>query len=227
MKISARLTIPVIRFLLRRICRVYDDELRKIPARGPAVIAINHINFLEVPLIYVLLRPRPVYGIVKKETWKNRILGFLGNSWDAIPVDRDNPGFATMRKFREVLENRGILVIAPEGTRSGNGELKRANPGVVSIAMHSDAAVFPVAHYGGEKIWKNLKSFRRTRFHIRTGEPFRIRKDIKMASSTKYEAADEIMLQIAKLLPKEMHGIYKDRQVTTKYIEFINTSEGK
>lgn len=227
MKISARLTIPVVRFLLRRICRVYDSELGEIPDKGPAVIAMNHINFLEVPLMFTHLKPRPVYGIVKKETWKSKILGFFGNSWEAIPVDRDNPGFSTMRKFREILCGKGMLLIAPEGTRSGTGTLKRGNPGIVSIAMHSNAMIIPVAHYGGEKIWKNIKSFRRTKFYIKTGEPFKIKQDKKMNSRTRHEATDEIMLQIAKLLPKQMHGIYKDCQVTTKYIEFINKSGDK
>ena len=57
-------------------------------------------------------------------------------------------------------------MIAPEGTRSGNGRLQRGLPGAVLLAMRSGAPLLPMAYYGGEKFRDNLRNLRRTDFHI-------------------------------------------------------------
>ena len=67
MKTASRIVTPVIRNLLRSFCRVDKEGLKKIPFRGPFIIVINHINFLEVPLIYSYLFPREIIGLVKTE----------------------------------------------------------------------------------------------------------------------------------------------------------------
>ena len=220
MKSSARITAPLIKFILRRLCRVSFPDEKTLPLKGPYIFAMNHINFLEVPLIFTHLFPRPVKGLVKHETWKNKFLGFLGESWEAIPIDRKGPSISTMRKVKEVLDKGEMLLIAPEGTRSKDGSLRQGAPGIVSIAMHSDARIIPIAHFGGEKIWLNIKSFRRTRFTIKTGPPFRIKKEMVRTASNRQEAVDEIMIRIAGLLPHHMRGVYKEREVTDKYISY-------
>ncbi|MBN1648641.1 MAG: 1-acyl-sn-glycerol-3-phosphate acyltransferase [Spirochaetales bacterium] len=220
MKCSAHLTVPLVRFILRRICRVDSDGLKELPWQGPVIFAMNHINFLEVPLVFTHLRPRPVYGIVKKETWKNPFLRFLARSWEAIPVDREKPSMETMRRAKEILDNGGMLCMAPEGTRSGTGFLSQGHPGIVSMAIHSNAIIIPVAHFGGQHFWQNFKSLRRTQFSIKSGRPFRILPGGPINSAKRQEITDEIMMQIAKLLPDSLHGIYKDRVFTTKYIQY-------
>jgi 1-acyl-sn-glycerol-3-phosphate acyltransferase len=202
MRLSSYITAPLIRFLLRRICRVYSAELKKLPKYGPVIFAMNHINFLEVPLVFTHLRPRPVYGIVKKETWEIPFLRFLAWSWEAIPLDRNNTSMETMRIAGRILGSNKMLLIA------------------VSIALRSDAVIIPIGHYGGERFWSNFKAFRRTKFFIKAGRPFRIQPDGVVNSGKRQEIADEIMMQIAELLPEHMHGIYKDRIFTTKYIQY-------
>lgn len=44
-------------------CRIDDRELVKIPCKGPAIIMMNHTNFLEVPILYTYLLPRPIAGL--------------------------------------------------------------------------------------------------------------------------------------------------------------------
>ena len=58
----------LIRFAIHILCRVESDGLEKVPLSGPLIIVSNHINFLEVPIIYLALRPRRVLGMAKKET---------------------------------------------------------------------------------------------------------------------------------------------------------------
>ncbi|GEM_PF-332900 len=42
------------------------------------------------------------------------------------------------------------------------------------IALRSGATILPMAHWGGEKFGKNLRSLKRTDFHVKVGQPFRL-----------------------------------------------------
>ncbi len=89
MKLHGKAAAIVIRTILHLICKIDRKELKKIPQKGPFIIAMNHINFLEVPMSMVELMPRKIHGIAKKETWNNRILGWVANSWEALSIDRE------------------------------------------------------------------------------------------------------------------------------------------
>ncbi|MCK4391975.1 1-acyl-sn-glycerol-3-phosphate acyltransferase, partial [Candidatus Bipolaricaulota bacterium] len=62
MTLTKRVVDSTISGLLRLLCRVYKDQLEKVPTRGPFILVTNHINFLEIPVLHTHLRPRPVTG---------------------------------------------------------------------------------------------------------------------------------------------------------------------
>lgn len=197
--------------LLKIACRIDSREMDNIPLKGPAIIIFNHINFLEVPLLYTHLLPRHVYGIAKKETWKNPFFRFLANRWNGIPLDREGSPVEMFRTAGELLKKEeAMLVIAPEGTRSNDGKLRKGKPGVVLMAVHAGVPVIPVAHYGGEKFWDNIKRFRRTPFTIKVGDPFVFEAPEKMTKEKRRELTDFAMRKLAELLPEEYRGVYND-----------------
>jgi len=58
---------------------------------------------------------------------------------------------------------------------------------------------------------KNLKHLKRTDFHIRLGEPFKINtQGIKVTGEIRQQIVDEMMYRLAKLLPEEYRGEYRD-----------------
>jgi 1-acyl-sn-glycerol-3-phosphate acyltransferase len=122
------------------------------------------------------------------------------------------------------LEKGYIFGIAPEGTRNRNGVLIRALPGIVTLALHTGAPVLPVAHWGGEKLMKNLKQFKRTDFHIRLGEPFKVdTQGVKVTSEIRQQIVDDMMYEIAKLIPEEYRGVYSDlSKATGKFLVDID-----
>lgn len=196
--------------LLRLLCRIDAAELARVPARGPLLLVGNHVNFLEVPLLYTQLQPRPVTGFAKAETWDTWTGRTLMNLWDIIPLRRGEADLSALRKALTVLEAGMILGVAPEGTRSGDGRLRRAHPGITWLAAHSRAPLLPVAYYGGEAFWNNLRRLRRTDFHIVVGEPFTLAAGERVEREARQGIADAIMAEVARLLPPAYRGVYAD-----------------
>lgn len=202
----------LIKFISRIILRVDDSELSRIPDHGPLLVVVNHVNSLDAPVMISHLYPKPTTILVKKETWDSPFLAFLFNIWDGIPIDRDSADFEAFNKAQKALLEKKILAVAPEGTRTRDGHLIQAKPGVAMLAIKAGVPILPVVYYGHEDFISNLKRLRRTPMNIRVGEPFHIH--LNGNTKNKYlmqEVADEIMIEIAKLLPEEYRGFYSDQ----------------
>jgi 1-acyl-sn-glycerol-3-phosphate acyltransferase len=100
----AWLVNAVIRFLLHILLRIDSSELAKVPEKGPMVAVANHVNFLDAPVLITHLQPRPVTGLVKKESWDNPVLAFLFNVWGGIPIDRSVADFAAFKEAKKALK---------------------------------------------------------------------------------------------------------------------------
>lgn len=222
MTLTYRVATSTIKVLIRLLCRVDDAQLARVPDQGPLIIVANHVNFLEVPLLYTHLQPRPVTGFAKAETWDNATLGALFDLGGAIPLRRGEADIAALRQALKALEASQILAVAPEGTRSGHGRLQPGHPGVVFLALRSGAPLLPVVYYGGELFWRNLPRLRRTDFHIVVGQPFYLDTDgVKVTRQVRQQMVDEIMYQVAALLPLAYRGVYSDLAAATEaYLRF-------
>jgi 1-acyl-sn-glycerol-3-phosphate acyltransferase len=204
------------------LCRIEKDELDKIPANGPMILAINHIGSLEVPLLRAHVRPRRVVSLAKIETWNNKLMGWLFDLWESIPIRRGEVDLWALRRCLTCLSDGDLLGVAPEGTRSYDGILLCGRPGIVLIGLHSGAPILPVVHWGVEDFAENIKHLKRTDFHIRVGEPFTLdSKGEKVSGRIRQEMADEIMFQIANLMPEKYRGKYAlSTSPPMKYLRF-------
>jgi len=199
------------------ICRIDAPNLDKIPRQGPLIVYSNHTGQIEVPLLYSHLQPRPVTGIAKVETWDGWFLRWVFNLWGAIPIRRGEADLEAVRKSLDALEKGYILAIAPEGTRNKTGKLIRAHPGVITLALRSGAPLLPVAHWGGENFLANLKGMKRTDFHIRVGEPFKLHPGAdRVSREVRQQMVDEMMYRLAALMPDYYRGAYADLENATE-----------
>ncbi len=223
MNILAWTVTSLMKFGLNHIlCRVDAPDLDKIPQRGPLIVYSNHTGSIEVPMLYAQIFPRPATGWAKIESWDNWFLHWIFNLWGAIPIRRGEADMSALKKALTMLKQGYIFGLAPEGTRNKTGRLIRAKPGAALLALMSDAPLLPVAHWGGENFLSDIKRFKRSDFHIRVGEPFKINTNgTKVAGGMRQEIADEMMYRLAALLPEEYRGEYSDlSKATGKY--FVN-----
>jgi 1-acyl-sn-glycerol-3-phosphate acyltransferase len=219
-----RLIVVTLKATTSLICRIDDTELRQVPAQGPLIIYTNHVNILEIPIIYTHLQPRHLHGLVLAERWNNPILSWILDATQAIPIHRASADVTAIRKGLEVLKRGEILVISPEGTRSHDGVLQPAHPGVILLALHSAAPLLPIAYHGAENWREMLFGLRRTDFHIRVGKPFHLATHgEKMTHDVRQQMLDELMLQLAGLLPHEFRGKYAGLPAnSSSYLTYVN-----
>jgi 1-acyl-sn-glycerol-3-phosphate acyltransferase len=209
MSFSQRMLVALSHGVTRAVFRIHAEELARVPASGPLIIVMNHINILEIPLIYARLQPRQVYGLVLADRWKNPLLAWGLDACGAIPLERGGINLSAINRAVEVLKAGKMVLIMPEGTRSGNGRLQKAYPGVALLAMKSQAPLLPIVTFGGEKYRANLKKLRRTEITIRVGEPFLLETTGGIpGSQARQQMVEEIMRRMAALLPDEYRGVY-------------------
>jgi len=222
MTLREQVVVSGIGGLVNLLVRVHDADLAQVPARGPLILVPNHINFLEAPVLWVRLQPRRMTVLAKAETWNNPALGFLFSTGGAIPLRRGEADVGALRRALALLESGHILALAPEGHRSNTGKLQRGHPGIVFVALKSGAPLLPVACHGGEKFRSRIARLRRTDFHIVVGQPFYVdARGTKVKGAVRQQIADEIMYQLAALLPPAYRGYYSNLDAATEtYLRF-------
>jgi 1-acyl-sn-glycerol-3-phosphate acyltransferase len=98
-----------------------------------------------------------------------------------------------------------VLIMMPEGTRSPDATLQRAEPGVGLIARRSGAPIVPVGVWGSENaLPKGATMPRRADVHVRYGTPVHLPE----GRMSHQESADWIMELIAELIPERYRGAY-------------------
>ena len=170
MSFSHGLVVNLMKGLTSLICRIDDKELQRVPRQGPLIIYTNHVNILEIPIIYTRLQPRRVRGMLLAERWNIPVLNWALDVTRTIPLHRGEADLPAMRMGLDALEKGEMLIIAPEGTRSHDGKLQSAHPGVVLLALHSGAPLLPVGFYGAENYTDNLRRLKAHRFPPARGQ---------------------------------------------------------
>ena len=112
MQLNKRLALIATKIFIQLTCRVDATQLARVPMQGPLIIVTNHINFLEVPIMYTILQPRPVTGFAKVESWNNAFTGWLLDVCEAIPLERGEADITAVRAGLARLEQGHILAIA-------------------------------------------------------------------------------------------------------------------
>jgi 1-acyl-sn-glycerol-3-phosphate acyltransferase len=187
--------------------------MENVPAQGAFVAVSNHLGRLDPALVYYLLTRKDVYLLVAEKYQKYALARWLVRLLDGLFIDRYNADFRALRVMLERLQNGGVLALAPEGTRSRSVALIHAWPGASYLAAKAGVPVLPVAITGTEDVVvkDRLRHFKRIHIHLRIGKPFML-PELRRQDRDKIlqQSTDEMMCQIAALLPPAYRGVYAD-----------------
>jgi 1-acyl-sn-glycerol-3-phosphate acyltransferase len=147
--------------------RAYGRD--RIPATGGLVYAINHLHWIDIPLVG-LVSPRPIDFVAKVEAVRFPALGRFLRWHGTIAVRRGESDREAVRLMREAARQGHVVGLFVEGTRQKTGRPGTAQPGAAMVAIQEDVPVVPVAVYGTQ-FWKpgNFKPC-----SVAFGEPYRL-----------------------------------------------------
>lgn len=202
----------IVRFVMRLITRIEVHGLEKIPP-GNVIIAANHLGRLDTAVLLCVLDREDIIMPIAEKYRDHPIFGAIGRAANGIWLNRFEADYSALRKILERMEQGGLLVIAPEGTRSKTEALQEGKMGVAFLAGKSGYPVLPVAVTGTEDrvIVENLKRLRRSKIVVRAGDMFNIEiPKGRGREEAMHRATDEIMCRIGAMLPEKYRGVYAE-----------------
>lgn len=134
------------------------DGIEHIPRRGPALVACNHISYLD-PLAHALMlvkagrRPR---FLAKKELYGNRLVRRVLEGAGQIPVERGSGSKVPVAAAAEALRAGQAVMIYPEATITRNPDFSpmSGKTGVARLTLATDVPVLPIAVWGSQHVWQ-------------------------------------------------------------------------
>lgn len=202
---------------MKVLLRLEVTGLENIPASGPVIIIINHIAFLD-PLMVCAVSPRLVIPMAKKEAFDSWLWWPFLKLYGAIPVQRGEADTRAVKTALQTLKQQGVILMAPEGTRSPTYQLQPGKEGAAMIALRTEAVIVPIGITGTHRIKAHLACFKRPPVRLAVGPPFRLCSTSARSHSRRTETAamtQELMYRLAGQLPAEFRGVYADLQKVT------------
>jgi 1-acyl-sn-glycerol-3-phosphate acyltransferase len=193
---------PTMRTLFR--LRVKGRK-QNVPKHGPAILASNHLSFLDHFLLGAAV-PRQIFYISKAQHFDRPIRAFLFRKWGVIPLQRGEGDNEAFERSLEVIERGDLYCIYPEGTRSLDGKLHKGHTGVARMAFLTGAPVVPVGMRGTfEALPKGRSMPKLVKCQVVFGAPIVFPKDPAKANDRAAcrTATERVMRAIQELTGQE------------------------
>ncbi len=210
--------------IVKAIWRPWIVGRRNVPAEGAAILASNHLSFVD-SIFLPLMLDRPVVFLAKSDYftgkglkgWATRMF-FKGTG--QLPIDRSGgkASEASLNTGLQVLGSGDLLGIYPEGTRSPDGKLYRGRTGIARMALEAHVPVVPVVMVDTDTMMPIGTTIPRiVRVGIVVGEPIDFSRFEGMEGDRYIlrSITDEIMVALQRLGEQEYDDVYastvKDR----------------
>ncbi len=190
--------------------RVVIDGAERIPKQGGAVLAGNHVSYLDFIFVGLAARPagRLTRFMAKESVFRHPVSGPLMRGMKHIPVDRD-AGTGAFRQAMRALKDGEIIGIFPEGTTSRSFTVKELKPGAVRLAQATRTPLIPVAVWGGQRIFtrgqpRKLLAWRR-HIYISVGHPIELPRGVDPQERTDHlrEVLQKMLVDIQQRTPEQ------------------------
>jgi 1-acyl-sn-glycerol-3-phosphate acyltransferase len=208
---SYKSTRFIIRTITKLIAHIEVTGIEKMPSTGAYIAVSNHLGRLDALLPYIFSDRTDLVMLIAEKYYENPILRYLGKQLDGVFIDRFNADVGALRETFSRLKRGAMLAMAPEGTRSTTEGLIEGKLGTGYLAAKAGVPIIPVGITGTEDrlVKQQLRHFRRVQIKAWVGNEFSLPPfDNKNRETAVQHATDEIMCQIAALIPPHNRGIY-------------------
>jgi 1-acyl-sn-glycerol-3-phosphate acyltransferase len=156
--------------------KIVVEGAHHVPRSGPAVMAINHVSYLDFIFAGWGAQPsgRLVRFMAKEAVFTHKISGPLMRGMKHISVDRE-AGSNSYREALKALRAGEVVGVFPEATISRSFVVKDLKNGALRMAAATKAPLLPVALWGGQRLWTKGRPKQLTKRHVQVsvyiGEP--------------------------------------------------------
>lgn len=180
---------------------VKGDE--HIPARGGAVLAVNHTGYMDFTYAGLPVRTpkRYIRFMAKKEVFDNKISGPIMRALRHIPVDR-SAGADSYQAAVEYLRRGELVGVYPEATISRSFEIKEFKSGAARMATEAEVPIIPIVIWGAQRVW--TKGFPKrlgrtnTPISIVVGEPIQPYEPVAELTAELRSTMQDMLLDLQK-----------------------------
>ena len=177
--------------------RVRTHGLDHVPSRGGAVITFSHtshVDFAVTALDIYRRLGRPVHVLARADLWQRRRFRWIVRLASAVPVERETRSgrAASLQAAVEVLQDGGLVLVAPEARISTTFEVQPMRTGAVRMAQQAGVPLVPSASWGSHRL-------------VTTGYPFDVRRawaipvEVAFAPPIEVAATDDAVAETQRL----------------------------
>jgi len=201
-------------FLLRSVIRLNGGleviGLENVPEQGGALVAANHISYLDPPAIGSVVLRKPTF-MARKGLFEIPVLKWFIRHF-SFPVDREKPRPSTIKEAVRRLQSGELVLMFPEGRRSDSGEMMSAKRGVGMIASLSRVPVIPALIIGSDRaLPPDARWLKRAKITIVFGTPL----DVGALKDSMKNEGHALHEAISNAIMSEIHGLkerFADRE---------------
>jgi 1-acyl-sn-glycerol-3-phosphate acyltransferase len=117
---------------------------------GPVILAMNHQSYLDPPLAGITC-DRAIYFLARQTLLEAPLLGWLLPKLNVIPVNQEGIDRSALKAVIGVLKSGHAALVFPEGSRTLNGNLQPAEPGLGLVIAQTLAPVVPMRIFGAHE----------------------------------------------------------------------------
>ncbi len=117
---------------------------------GPVILAMNHQSYLDPPLAGITC-DRAVYFLARRTLLDVPLLGRLLPKLNVIPVNQEGIDRSALKALIRVLKAGNAALVFPEGSRTVDGSLQPAEPGMGLVIAKTLAPVVPMRIFGAHQ----------------------------------------------------------------------------
>jgi 1-acyl-sn-glycerol-3-phosphate acyltransferase len=117
---------------------------------GPVILAMNHQSYLD-PLLAGITCDRAIYFLARRTLLDAPLLGWLLPKLNVIPVNQEGVDRSAIKAVIRILQAGNGALIFPEGSRTLDGNLQPAEPGLGLVIAKTLAPVVPMRIFGAHE----------------------------------------------------------------------------